>query len=497
MSTVPPGPYGPGAAPPGGTAVRRRWAPVARATAVLGRLAGIGVTPWAAVAVAAASALVLVAGVAVAVLAVLLVLTVAAVDGWLVRHEPSVERSVPPVLSRGIAVPVRITAEQPGARRIAVRQALPPDLTQHVAAIGSTVSSGVGGVEGTLTALRRGAHRLPPVGVRCDGPLGLGRWYHRVGGELRVEVHADLPTAHRLALAVRRGLLRPSGERTRGPLGLGTEFESLREYHTDDDSRLINWRATARLGRPMSNNLRVEQDQTLVIALDCGRLQASALAAAGQAPPTGLDVSATRGLFAVPPWAATRLDALCDAVSALSMVADELGDRCGIVAYDDTVRADLRAARRGSSGVLRTLLDVEASAADADHARGLARADALRPTVLVVLTDANDPVSVEPLVAGLAGVASRRRVIVGVPDDLHDDLREVPDGPLPGGPAEGAGAAPLRVEDLAARALVAEQFRADREAALALVRGTGARVVHAPPQRLAEALVRTYLGARG
>jgi hypothetical protein len=118
-------------------------------------------------------------------------------------------------------------------------------------------------------------------------------------------------------------------------------------------------------------------------------------------------------------------------------------------------------------------------------------------------------VSVEPLVAGLAGVASRRRVIVGVPDDLGADLgadlradlgadlRADLGGRLPDGPSEGVGAAPPRMEDLAARALVAEQFRADREAALALVRGTGARVVHAAPQRLAEALVRTYLGARG
>ncbi len=467
-------------------ATRPRRGPVTRAVEAVRRLSGVGATPWAAVAVAVASALVLVADVPVALLAVLIVCVVTVVDGWLVRREPLVERVVPHVLSRGVGAPLRITAEQPGARRVVVRQAMPPDVVLRAAPVSSGSSSGVGGIEGTLTALRRGAHRLPPVGVRCDGPLGLGRWYHRTGGELRVEAHADLPTAHRLALAVRRGVLRPSGERTRGPLGLGTEFESLREYHTDDDSRLINWRATSRLGRPMSNNLRVEQDQTLVIALDCGRLQASALGTLGMDPPEGLETGTgggvARGLFATPPWAATRLDALSDAVSALSMVADELGDRCGLVAYDDAIRADVRAARRGSAGVLRALLDLDASAADADHAKGLALADALRPTVLVVLTEANDPVSVEPLLTGLGAVAGRRRVIVVVPDDL--DV-EAPPGP-------GSTTA-----DIEARALVAAQFRAERDAALSLVRATGARVVHAPPHRLAEATVRTYLGARG
>lgn len=445
---------------------------------LFGSVRGLGLTPWTAVAVAAAWSLVLVADVSIALAAVLVVLVVAAVDGWQVRAEPVVERSIPGVISRGIPAPLRVSAHQPGARQVAVRQALPPDVVQGVTPIGSGPD---GGVEGTVTALRRGVHRFPAVAVRSDGPLGLGRWHHTVGTEVRVEAHADLPTAHRLALAVRRGMLRPTGERTRGPLGLGTEFESLREYHTDDDSRLINWRATSRLGRPMSNNLRVEQDQTMVIALDCGRLQTSSLGTVATGAPAGAELGSARGLFAVPPWAATRLDSLADVVSALTMVADELGDRCGLVAYDDTITADVRASRRGSRGVLRAALELDASSADTDHAKGLARAVAARPTVLVVCTDANDPVSVEPLVGGLAGVASGRRVIVVVPDDL-----------------EAADDAPTDTSVAGiARVAVLDQYRADRDAAVAMVRSTGARVVHAPPHRLAEAAVRAYLGARG
>jgi uncharacterized protein (DUF58 family) len=448
------------------SSARRR----SRSEALFGAVRGLGLTPWSAAAVAGASSLVLVADVAVAGVAVLAVLVAAAADGWQVRRPPAVERTVPAVVSRGIPAPFRVAAHQRGARRVSVRQALPPDVTADLRGGGR----GADGVcEGTVTALRRGVHRFSPVAVRSDGPLGLGRWYHRVGGTERVEAHADLPTAHRLALAVRRGTLRPTGERTRGPLGLGTEFESLRDYHPDDDSRLINWRATSRLGRPMSNNLRVEQDQTMVIALDCGRLQSSSLGTATSAPPGAVDGGSARGLFAVPPWAATRLDSLNDVVSALSMVADELGDRCGLVAYDDAIRADVRPARRGSAGVLRAALEIDASTADTDHAKGLAVAAAFRPTVLLVCADATDPVSVEPLVAGLSGIASQRRVVVIFPDDLGAELEPVTE---PG---------------------VLAQYRAERGAALALVRSTGARVVHAPPHRLAEAAVRTYLGARG
>src|SRR5690349_22529174 len=44
-------------------------------------------------------------------------------------------------------------------------------------------------------------------------------------------------------------------------LGIGTDFESVRDYAPDDDVRQVNWRATARVGRPMSNQYRIDQDR--------------------------------------------------------------------------------------------------------------------------------------------------------------------------------------------------------------------------------------------
>ena len=73
--------------------------------------------------------------------------------------------------------------------------------------------------------------------------------------------------------------LRDEGRR-RGPLGIGTEFESVRDYLPDDDFRHINWRAAARLGRPMSNQFRVERDRDVVCVVDCGRLMAAPAARA-------------------------------------------------------------------------------------------------------------------------------------------------------------------------------------------------------------------------
>ena len=126
-------------------------------------------------------------------------------------------------------------------------------------------------------------------------------------------------------IALRRGRFREPGQRTRGPLGLGTEFESVREYLPDDDVRQINWLATSRMGRPMSNQYRVEQDRDIVCVLDVGRLMAA------------------------PIGKLTRLDAAVDAVTAVAFVADDVGDRIGLVAFDREIRRRLTTRRRGAA----------------------------------------------------------------------------------------------------------------------------------------------------
>ena len=142
-------------------------------------------------------------------------------------------------------------------------------------------------------------------------------------------VYPDLPSARRLALAVRTGRFRESGRQSRGPLGLGTEFESIRDYLPDDDIRQVNWPATARMGRPMSNQYRIEQDRDVICVIDCGRLMAAPLSGG-----------------------ATRLDVAVDAATAVGLVADELGDRCGTVAFDGSDRS--AASRRAGAGARRS-----------------------------------------------------------------------------------------------------------------------------------------------
>jgi uncharacterized protein (DUF58 family) len=312
-----------------------------------------------------------------------------------------------------------------------------------------------GRLAGTLVPLRRGSHPLPPVSVRVVGRLGLGAWHHqRCGDRTELTVYPDLPAARRLALRVRQGRFRDAGQRTRGPFGLGTDFESIRDYLPDDDVRQINWPATARVGRPMSNQYRVEQDRDVICVLDTGRLMGAPLGDR------------------------TRLDAAVDAVAAVAMVADEVGDRCGVVAFDAVVRRDLRPRRSGGDGVVRAIYDLEPQRVESDYELAFRRVGGVKRAFVCVLTDLLEEAAARPLVDAIPYLARRHAVLVAsVTDtDLAGMLTRVP----------------RTTQDVYESAVAVDVLDA-RARAVALIRRAGAEVVEAPPGAFGAACVRAYL----
>ena len=204
----------------------------------------------------------------VVALAVLALTWPTIVDARAAERPPQVDRDVPEVLSRGVPAELKAALRPRGRRG--------PHAPGRAARPGIEPREGDGDLSASSSA-RRGRHVLPPVATRATGPLGLARWDHGVGDQADMRVFPDLHAARRLALAVARGRFRDQGATARGPLGLGTEFELIRDYEPDDDIRQVNWRATARLGRPMSNQYRLEQDRDLLLLIDAGRLSAAPL----------------------------------------------------------------------------------------------------------------------------------------------------------------------------------------------------------------------------
>lgn len=374
-------------------------------------------------------------------------------DALAARRRPQAARRVPAIVARGVpaALSVQLGGGDARRRRTRIRQATAPEIE-------IAPQEARGGLEAQLVARRRGRRTLPAAVARVAGPLGLATWDHRAGEPAELLVYPDLPAARRLALAVRTGRFRESGRRARGPLGLGTEFESIRDYLPDDDIRQVNWPATARLARPMSNQYRIEQDRDVICVLDCGRLMAAPLSGG-----------------------ATRLDAAIDAATAVGLVADELGDRCGTVAFDATVHRRLAPRRRGGDALVRAVFDLQPAPVDSDYELAFRTVGSSKRALVIVFTDLIEEVAARSLVMAMPVLARRHEVVVaGVVDPDLDAI-------LCSRPAD---------ELDVYRAAAALDVLGARERAAARVRGAGAKVLETAPGDLARACVSAYLSAK-
>ncbi|HEV2998582.1 MAG TPA: DUF58 domain-containing protein [Solirubrobacteraceae bacterium] len=421
------------------------------------------------VAILALSALVLPAGVVLGLVAVVLVATV--IDGLSVREAPPVRRELAEVLSRGAPTPLAVSAGGRDARRMLLRQPATPALEIRP---GAPAADGRE-LRGEVLALRRGRHTLPGVASASLGPLGLARRRHPSTAPAEVQVYPDLLTARRLVLRLRQGRAAPDGRLRRGPLGLGTDFESIREYSPDDDIRQVNWRASARLGRPMSNQYRVEQDRDVLLLVDTGRLMAA------------------------PIGGGTLLDCALDAAVAVALAVDELGDRCGAIAFDGSIRRALDPRRLGGRRTIEALFDLEARLEDSDYERAFLHVGHSRRALILIFTDLVEETAARPL--ALAAPMLTRRHAVSVASAIDPDLqrlarglaREGGEGPdIPPTPA----AAGTRDTPTLYRALAARSVLEARAGAVAQIAGAGAEVVEAPPGLLPERCVQAYLRAK-
>lgn len=406
--------------------------------------------PRAAWALAAVALSALVVPVPLAAALALAVIAATAADALSVRRPRGLERRAPRVVSRGVAASVTVAPADVGPGQLRLFQPAPPDVTLEPDEADELL-------EARLVARRRGRHALPPVAARAEGRLGLGRWHHRLGDQHELLCYPDLHAATRIATAVRQGRFADQGRLERGPLGLGTDFESIRDYVPGDDVRQVNWLATGRLGRPMSNQFRVEQDRDLICVVDCGRLMAA------------------------PIGAVSRLDAAVDAAAAVALAADALGDRSGLVAFDSELRRRVAPARSGGRSLVEALFDVAATPVDSDYELAFRAVGGSKRAFVLVLTDLLEESAARPLLEAMPVLARRHAVAVASSSDT--ELESLP------------RTEPVRALDAYAAAVALDVLRA-RSRVTGLLRRAGAQVVEAPPDALGAACTRAYVRAK-
>lgn len=311
----------------------------------------------------------------------------------------------------------------------------------------------------TLRPTRRGDHHAIRVTLRSYGPLGLAA---RQGGHsVPWTVRALPPFTSRKHLPSKLARLRELDGRTSIlTRGEGTEFDSLRDYTPGDDTRSIDWRATARRQTVAVRTWRPERDRRILLVLETGRTSAGRV---GDIP---------------------RLDASMDAALLLAALASRAGDHVDLLAFDRRVRASVRG--RTARDLLPALTDalapLQPELVEAD-ARGLAAAilrRAPRRSLVVLFTGLDTAPVEEALLPVLPGLVQRNEVVLAAVADPRTEEMAT------------ARHTPSAIYAAAA----AERARAERRRTADNLRRHGVTVIDSTPALLAPDLADAYLALK-
>jgi uncharacterized protein (DUF58 family) len=384
---------------------------------------------------------------------------------WLAAdpRQIGLEREPPPPLSIGRENPVPLLIRNSGpARRVTVADAAPAGVGLTPERIDVELGAGAEHVLAVYAVpRRRGPVRFAAADVRVLGPLGVA-FRERSHPETAVEAVAWPDVLQLRDASLLPPGRRPAGERLIRGETTAREFESLREYVRGDEYRRIAWKATARRGRPVVAQHQPERGQTLILALEAGRLMHGAGGA-------GLG----------------KIDRSVNAAVMLAAVAREFGDAVGLVAFSGRPLATLAPSAR--PGQLRRVVDVvaalEPDLVEPDWRTCLETLVRMsrRRALVVVFSDALYAQSDDRL-AALLGTLARRHAVV------FASIRDAELTELAAQPVIDAGTLYERG--------VATQVIEDRRAALAGIRRRGVHTVDSSPERLTEAVTERFRALR-
>jgi uncharacterized protein (DUF58 family) len=329
----------------------------------------------------------------------------------------------------------------------------------------------------TVTPTRRGDFSFGALSARYATALGL--WYRQFRRVVpsSVQVYPDTTDVRRYELRLRQGRLRDIGLHLLRLRGQGTQFESLREYSQDDEYKSINWKASARQGKLISTNYEIERDQTVLIALDCGRMMTAMAAMKDERVPAGQGLSEERQ--AVP---LSKLDCAINATVLLAHVAASMGDAVGLLLFSDTVLGFVppRKGRTQTGAIIEALYAAQPSLVEPDYvgAYEYLMARKLRRALVVTFTDLIDPEASRELLSA-SGALRRHHNALCVTINNRDviDMAEM---------------MPEHTEELYQKAMAQRMLR-QRTGALEGLRQHGVGILDVEASQLTIATVNRYL----
>jgi len=305
---------------------------------------------------------------------------------------------------------------------------------------------------------KRGQFSFGRIAVRHLSRWRLA-WCQTTAGEaITVKVYPNMRRAREAELRALGTRSFVAARRKSQWRGEGRDFESLRDYVLGDEMRHISWTATARRGKLVTRQYQMERDQTILVALDAGRLMTGRLENE------------------------TKLDLAVHATLALMSAAARAGDNAGLLVFGRRIKTFLPP-KRGAEhldAALEALHAIEPEMIEPSYARAFefVSANSQRRSLVVVLTDLVDEEGSSELLSSLKLLRPRHLPLVVTIGDR--DLKAVVRNP------------PEDENELFTQS-VAEEIMYQREAALRLVESQGGLALDVTAAALVPRLLETYL----
>jgi uncharacterized protein (DUF58 family) len=243
--------------------------------------------------------------------------------------------------------------------------------------------------------------------------------------------------------------------------GLGSDFESLREYREGDELRNVCWTATARRGKMVAKTFRVERSQAVWIVLDCGRLMRAK----------------TAGY--------SKLDRAVDAALCLTQLALYSGDRVGLLAYGRAVNHRVVPGRGATQmrHIVEQLALIQEETPEADHVRAAASLLSMQKQrgLIIWISDLAESAMTPEVIEAAGQMLSRHLLLFTV--IAQPELRQE------------AGRSPASTEEMY-QVVAAQEMVYRRELLLGRLRQRGALCMEVEPLRISAALLNQYLAVK-
>ncbi|MFV0592417.1 MAG: DUF58 domain-containing protein [Draconibacterium sp.] len=183
-----------------------------------------------------------------------------------------------------------------------------------------------------LKPLTRGEYKFGHTNVYISSMLGLVQRRIKGSQPEMVAVYPSFISMRKFELMAISNRLEDVGVKRIRKVGQHSEFDQIREYVPGDDSRTINWKATARRAALMVNQYQEERSQQVVSLIDMGRVM--------EMPFNGMAL----------------LDYAINASLIISNTAMYKHDRAGLLTFSSRIHSFVQPDRKG--GHLQRIMEV-------------------------------------------------------------------------------------------------------------------------------------------